>query len=538
MASRTPGVVLPACRHRLRAPLLLRLTGGLTALTVNVPLAYILFRSVQAGWRPWVDTVGSRATLTLLAETLLLVAGVVALALTVALPLAWLVVRTDLRARRLWAVLGALPLVFPSYVSAFALVAVLGPRGYLQSWLEPLGVERLPSLAHGYIGALLALALFTYPYIYLLLVAALRTLDPAREESSTALGRGALATLRRVTLPQLRPAIYGGSLLVALYVVSDFGAVSIARYNTLTLSIYNAYRSLFDRGVAASLATVLVALALALIGVQALLQRRTRPTRSGVTRKARTVALGRWQWPCQAVLVLLASFTIGLPVGVVGYWGLRGLAAGSVLGSAGQAAVNSVGVSALAALAAALFSIPVAAWSVRYPGGLSRAAERLSYSGFALPGIVIALALVYLVTQHLLPLYQTLALLVTAYVVRFLPEALSATRASLADIAPLFEEAGASLGRGRAAVWRTVTLPLIRPGLLAGAGLVFLTSMKELPATLILRPLGFDTLATRVWNAASDAVYSEAALPALLLLLASALPIYWLVIRPVLAERG
>jgi iron(III) transport system permease protein len=183
-------------------------------------------------------------------------------------------------------------------------------------------------------------------------------------------------------------------------------------------------------------------------------------------------------------------------------------------------------------------ALPIAVWRVRYPGRPSRLAERLSYSGFALPGLVVALALVFFSTRFLISLYQTLALLIVAFSIRFLPEALSATRSALARVAPAFEEAGRTLGRGPLRVLGGITLPLIRPGLLAGAGLVFLTGMKELPATLILRPIGFETLATRVWSAASDGVFSEAALPALLLLLASALPLYLLAIRPALSERS
>lgn len=512
--------------------------GGLVALAVNLPLLYLLVRSADVGLGGYLQTVLSGASLELLLRTLALVAGVTAVALAIALSLAWLVVRTDLKGRRVWAVLGALPLVFPSYVAAFAIVAVLGPRGFVQGWLQPLGVDRLPDIAYGYSGALASLALFTYPYIYLLLVAALRSLDPALEESSRVLGRGPLRTWLHVVLPQLRPAAYAGALLVALYTVSDFGAVSLTRYSTLTLSIYNAYQALFDRSVAACLATVLVAVALGLIVVQAVLQRGLQPSSARPSRTAVRVALGAWQWPCQAWCAVIALLGIGMPVAVIVYWAATALSIGNPLGQAWRSMANSFSVSALAALVAVVASIPVAVWRVRYHGRLARLAERLSYAGFALPGLVIALALVFFSTRRFGFLYQTIGLLVAAYVIRFLPEALSATRSALSGVAPSYEEAARSLGRGGLHVLRTVTLPLIRPGLLAGAGLVFLTSMKELPATLVLRPTGFETLATRIWSAASDGVYSEAAVPALLLLLAAAAPIYLFTIRPALDERS
>jgi iron(III) transport system permease protein len=191
----------------------------------------------------------------------------------------------------------------------------------------------------------------------------------------------------------------------------------------------------------------------------------------------------------------------------------------------------------LTALLAVALSFPVAVWAVRGNGRAARVCERLCYSGYALPGLVIALSLVFVATRSLPWAYQTLALLVAAYVIRFLPEAMSATHAALSEVAPTLEEAGRSLGRGWFSVAGAVTLPLIRPGLLAGGGLVFLTTMKELPATLILRPVGFETLATSVWAAASDGVYSEAAVPAALLLTLSAAPVYLLIIRPALANR-
>lgn len=520
-----------------RASAALAVPALLVAAAVNLPLVYLLLRSAERGMGGYLATVASARTLELVVATLALVVGVVALSLAVAVPLAWLVTRTDLPGRRAWAVAGALPLVFPSYVSAFALVAALGPRGYLQGWLEPLGVERLPELVYGYGGALLALALFTYPYTYLLLVATLSRLDPALEESSRALGAGRWRTFFRVVLPQLRPAIYAGSLLVALYTLSDFGAVSIARYNTFTLSIYNAYRGLFDRGVAASLATVLVLLTVGLIALEARLAQRVRPAPARVARRQVPVPLGRWRWPSLAALCLLHALTLGVPLGVVGFWGVRAVLVGNPLGRAGGAAFGSLSVSLAAAVVAVVLALPVTAWAARHPGWWSRLAERASHAGYALPGIVIALALVFFVSRTLRPLYQTLAVLVAAYVVRFLPEALAAARSAFAAVAPRLEEAARSLGRGPLSVLASLTLPLVRPGLAAGGGLVFLTAMKELPATLILRPIGFETLATRVWSAAAEGIYSEAALPALVLVAVSALPVYWLIIRPALAER-
>ena len=157
--------------------------------------------------------------------------------------------------------------------------------------------------------------------------------------------------------------------------------------------------------------------------------------------------------------------------------------------------------------------------------------ERITYLGFALPGIVVALALVYFGANYVTPLYQTLVLLVFAYVVLFLPAAAGAVRASLLQISPRLEEAALVLGKNPRQALTTVTLPLVRPGVLAGAALVFLITMKELPATLILGPIGFKTLATSIWSAAEAAVFTEVAAPALLLIGVSAVPVAFLILR-------
>ena len=524
----------PDPSRRRRPPWWLVIAALAVAGLAVLPLAYLFVRVLDAEPGALADVLFTRQIAELLSRTLGLVAGVLALATALALPMAWLVTRTDLPGRRLWAVAGALPLIFPSYVAAFSLVAIAGPRGLAQRLLA---VERLPDFAYGYSGALLVLGFFTYPYLYLLIVAALRDLDPALEESSRGLGVGRWGTFFQVVLPQLRPALLAGLVLVGLYTLSDFGAVSIVRYNTFTLAIFNAYQGLFDRAAAAALAAVLALVSLAFLGVEALLLRRLRPHRVRPVRAAPPVALGRWRLPATLGLGTIATINLGLPLATVGTWAAQGLAVGNPLGGAGRAAFHSLEVAALAAGATVVLAVPVVVWAVRYPSPTARLAERLAHAGYALPGLVVALSLVFFAIRVARPLYQTLALLLAAYVVRFLPEALAATRASLVALSPRFEEAARGLGRGPLSVLGSLTLPLIRPGLLAGAGLVFLTTMKELPATLILRPTGFETLATRIWATAAEGIYSQAAVPALWLVALSAPPVYALVIRPALAPR-
>jgi iron(III) transport system permease protein len=513
-------------------PLSLVIPSLLTALLVALPLAYILIRALGGGLDHFLGILLTSGTAALIYKTMALIAGVVILSLAIAIPYAWLVVRTDLPMRRLWATLGALPLVFPSYVAAFSLVGVFGPRGFAQGWLARFGVERLPELAYGYTGALLTLGLFTYPYLFLLLIASLRSSDPALEETSRSLGTGRWATFFRVVLPQLRPALYGGTLLVILYTLSDFGAVSIVRYDTFTLSIYNAYRGLFDRTVAASLAVVLMAITFGFLLLEGRLVSRVRSNEQRSFSRPRQVALGRWRTPALFFTGTLALVTLVLPIATMLYWFAQAPVTGP--GPVLSPIVNSVGASGVAAIAAVLMAIPISVLAVRHPGRLSRLIERLAYGGYALPGLVIALALVFFVTRFAFPLYQTFTLLAIAYVIRFLPEALAAARGAVHAIPRSLEEAARGLGLSRSRVLLRVTVPLMRGGLFAGGGLVFLTAMKELPATLILRPTGFDTLATRIWSSAADGFYAEAAIPSMVLLGVSALPVYLLVIRPVL----
>ena len=510
------------------APAFLVVPATVVAAGMVLPLGYLVVRAGGAGSRA-LAVAADPQTLQVLGNTALLAAVVGIGGAALGVPLAWLTTRTDLPGRRVWAVLCAVPLVIPTYVGGFAFVAALGPRGMLQSVLAPLGVDRLPEL-YGLPGAALALTLFTYPYVLLTVRSALLGMDPALEEASRGLGRTPLQTFVRVTLPQLRPAIGAGALLVMLYALSDFGAVSLLRFNSFTRVIYVQYQAAFDRTPAAVLALVLVALTLVVLAVEARTRGRARYHRTGggVRRPVQPAPLGRWRWPATVFCAGVVALALVLPLTVIVYWLVRGLAAGEPLRLTWTAALNSVRASGMAAVLAACAALPIAVLGVRHRGRLAAALERATYLGYALPGIVVALALVFFGIRYAGPLYQTLALLVLAYVVRFLPQAVGATRSSVLQVPPSVEEAARSLGRTGPAVLLTVTAPLVRPGVLAGAALVFLTAMKELPATLLLGPAGYPTLATTIWGAASEAFFARAAAPALLLVLLSGVPLAFL----------
>ncbi len=506
--------------------------AALVMAAMVLPLAYLVVRSLEEGWSELAGVALDGETIAVLGRSALLAVVVTGASVVIAVPLAWLTSRTDLPGGQAWSVLAALPLVIPSYVGGFVLVSALGPRGMLQGALEPLGVERLPEI-YGFPGAALALTLFSYPYVFLTVRSALRGMDSALEEAARSLGDGAWTIFFRVTLPQIRPAIVAGSLLVALYVLSDFGAVSLLQYDSFSREIYIQYRSAFDRTPAAILALMLVALTATILFLESRTRGRGRYHRSaaGAVRPGTTVALGRWQGPALLFCGGVVALALAAPVGVLSFWLVRGLVEGEPLRPLWTSAWNSVYASGLAAGVVALAALPVAVLTVRFPGGLSGLVERMTYLGYALPGIVLALALVFFGANYAPWAYQTLGLLIFAYAVHFLPQAVGATRAALLQVNPSVEEAARGLGRGPASVIATVTAPLASSGILAGCALVFLTTMKELPATLLLSPTGFETLATRIWSATTSAFFARAAAPALLLILLSAVPMYVLVIR-------
>ncbi|MDF1499611.1 MAG: iron ABC transporter permease [Anaerolineales bacterium] len=511
---------------------ILWLAGFIIALLLLLPVAYLLIRVLQADATTW-TLIRSASTRATVLRTVALAGSVTAASILVAVPLAWLTVRTDLPLKRMWALLTALPMVIPSYVGAYLIVASLGPRGILAQIAEEVfGVRALPSI-YGFPGALYVLTLLSFPYILLTVRAALQGIDPALEESSRSLGNGPWRTFWQVTLPQLRPAIASGSLLVALYVLRDFGAVSIMRYNTFTRVIYVQYKSAFDRASAAGLAIILVLLTLALLIAEVRTRSRASFERSatGGIRKASSVRLGRWRWPALLFCTGIVTISLIIPLSVLLYWLVRGLIAGETLQPLWQATGNSVFASAITAIVALLAAIPAVVLSVRRAGRWNQLPERLTYTAYALPGIVVALALVFFGANFAPALYQTLLMLILAYLILFLPQAVGSLQASLLQVPASLEEAARSMGRRPWTAFWQITFPLLRPGALAGMALVFLTTMKELPATLILSPYNFSTLATRVWSAVSEAFFAQAAAPALLLILTSSLPMAVILFR-------
>lgn len=516
-----PGVqrVAPGLRRiapARRPPLPLTAAGVGVALLAVVPIAYLVVRAAGAA-DDSLDLVIRARTAEVVATTLVMAALVGAGAVALGLPIGLLTARTDLPFRRAVTVLAVVPLAVPSYVLAFAVIGMLGPNGTLAALLAPFGVTSLPPI-YGLPGAVLVLTLATYPLVVLGVRAGARRFDATLLEAARTLGDDEARAFRRVALPILLPAITGGTLLAILYALADFGSVSLLQVDSLSRAIYVQYRATFDRSLAAVLSLILAGLALAVAVTEAWVRRRQPP----VVARARQrplppLALGRWRWPAFAFCAAVIALALVLPVGTLVAWLLRGLANEEPLRLVPGAIWNTLVASGAAAGVAIVLAAPIALLLVRWPGRVASAVEGAALTSYALPGIVVALAVVFLATGAIPFAYQTFGLLVVAYAVRFLPQSLNPLRDGLRSVSPSLEQSARVLGRRPVEAFWSVTLPLLRPGLVAGVALVFLTTAKELPMTLILAPTGFGTLATQVWGAVGDGFYARAAPSALLL---------------------
>jgi iron(III) transport system permease protein len=521
---------------RERAPRTLALVCAVVGALFATPLVYLAWRTLT-GDEALGELYTSRATLEPLRNTLGLAAATALSTSVVGTGLAWLVTRTDVPLRRLWTALAALPLVFPSFVGALALTAAVSPGGLLDAPLGWIGLEAVRP--EGFWGAWLVLTLFTTPYVLLPVAARLAALPPSLEESARLLGRRPAAVFRTVVLPQVRGAIGAGALLVFLYALSDFGVVVLLRYDTLTRAIYT--NRALDRDQSVALSLLLAALAVGVVAFERAVARRHPAAQGARSTRPLQVPLGRWRWPAVAAVAGWVVVALGGPLASLGLWAWRGLtgetsslAGGDAgLGDLVAPALNTVGISLVTAVVAVAALLPLAYLSARYRARAGDLANGLVASGFALPGLVIALAVVFWSLQ--LPeawgLYQSFTMLVFAYVVHMGAQSLRAAQVAVASVPRRLDESARMLGAGRTRRFATIELPLMLPGLAAGGGLVLLSTMKELPITLLTAPSGFETLTRRIWADVEAAFLAEAALASLVLVALSGVLTWVLVVR-------
>ncbi|MDA8052494.1 MAG: iron ABC transporter permease [Rhodospirillales bacterium] len=484
-------------RRRPRRLLLAAAAAG--PLLVVLPLGEMLLEAARVDpaqllrllWRPLVGE--------LLLNTIGLLVAATASAALIGTAAAWLVERTELPGRRFFAVAAAVPLAIPPFISSYA-------------WLS------LSPALEGFAGAWIVITSSYYPLVYLPVAASLRGIDPAIEETARSLGEGAAGAFFRAVLPQLRPALLGGILLVALNVLVEFGAFALLRFRTFTTELYAEYRTGFDRPAEAVLALVLLFFCLLCLIAEIRVRGRASYARigAGVRRPITPLALGRARPAVFAGFVALIFATLGLPLGMILYWltrhGAAAVSPAAVSASALlEATLSSVGLGLGGAALTVILALPLGLLAARYQGSLVTLFERAAFLGQGVPGIVVALALITITIRTVRPLYQTAATLVVAYAILFLPLALVSVRAAFMQAERRLEEVGHSLGLGWPGVAWRIALPLAAPGLGAAAALVFVSIVTELTATLLLAPIGTNTLAVQVWADTSTLAFAAAA---------------------------
>ncbi|OLO26271.1 iron transporter [Alkalihalophilus pseudofirmus] len=511
---------------------ILLIFGIFTGLIMSVPIIYVMWQSLFAGVDRWKRLLDGRIP-QLLWDTFSLTFAVTAFAVAIGVTLAWVVVRTDIPGRKMWQWLLALPLVIPPYVGAMTYIIVFGPSGWVRDyWRESPWLVNLfgdyPLNIYSFWGVFFVLTMFTYPYVFLIASASLKKMNRNFEEVARSQGMNTRQIFWKVNLPFLRPAIGAGAILISLYVLSDFGAIAMLRYVTFTAAIYF-QRAGFDTASASVLSLVLILLTVVILWIEAKTRKKNKYYQTTNTFKEPDIlSLGKWKVPTLIFVCFVFFVSVILPIIVLVYWSLIGIGMGALDERFFGFAWNSLRVSAFAALLCMVLSMPIIYLKSRYPSVISSSIDKLSYAGYALPGVIVALGMVFIFNNHIPVLYNTFYMVALAFVVRFLPQAMQAGEASLSLVSPRIDEAARSLGYPPWKVMFKVILPSILPGVLAGGALVFVSSIKELPATLMLRPPGFDTLAVRIYVEANEAFYYLAAPAALIIILVSIIPLRYL----------
>lgn len=485
----------------------LLLPAFFVAAGVAIPIVYLLIAAFSADPAKAFSLIFRSRNLTLLGNTLSLSIGVLALGLVIAFPMAWLSSRSQIPGRKILSALAILPLAIPGYVMAYALLGSFGNYGMtaqLFGWSIP-----RPT---GYLGALLAIGFYTYPYLYINLRSAIRGLDPALEDAALALGMNRRESLFNVVLPQLKPALLSGGLIVVLHVLGDFGAVSLMGFETLSYAIYTQYASSYDRIYAACLALILLVLTALLLYFEfkTLQGLRLDSQGPGAKRRRSSSKNGFWTWLAfsWSSIVILAS--VFLPLFAILFWMKSGT---DVFSSSSfiNGAKDSLSAALPTALLCGLLALPLAYLGQRIRKKRTGIIERISYLAYAVPPLALALAFVFFTLRVVPSFYQSLTVLIAVLTIHFLAEAIGPVRSRMYQASARLEEAARSLGMKPLRAFFSVTFPLLRPALISGMSLVFIAAMKELPITLLLSPIGFDTLALNVWSYTTDAMFSKAA---------------------------
>ncbi len=525
-------------RHNQRAPLALKVIALISAFLFACPAIYLVWRNITSDSDP-LGVLFSEQTLSPLMRTINLTILVTLSAAILGTGLAWLTIRTDMPSRRILKIILPLPLVFPTFVGAAAFIRTLNPGGLANNLVEKIGIEKTLEL-HGLFGAWLVLTLFTYPYVFLPVAARLKNLSSSLEESARLLGDSSWSTFRKVVLPQIASSLLAGSLLVFLYTISDFGAVQFMRYDTLTRAIWTT--RLNNQPVSFALALILLTLAAVAVIIETFVSRRFRKPDATTQVETVLISLGKWKPIAITASWLIVFLALITPTIALGDWAADGLLREFRGGrplfidfkDIIEPTINTAWISMLTALIAAAIVLPVSYLVAKYRSSIGNTANAIMTSTFAMPGLLIALSMFFWTlktswaAEHL---RGTIIILIFAYLVRFSAQALGPAKASVASIPPSLEDASQVLGASKFKRFFTIDLPVVTPGLLAGSGLVLMSTMKELPITLLVAPFEFPTLTTKIFQSFEDAFVAEGGLLALILVLLSAILTWILVIR-------
>lgn len=514
---------MPRLASPVRPPLALVALGLVVVVAAAIPLLVVVMRAAEAPLTLWRSLWGVLIP-QLVLNTVVLTATTMALATALGVSLAWLVERTDVRGRAYWRWLLVLPLGLPAYVTALVYVILLRRGGLIeQTYIAMTGAPRgqlpLPTV-YGLAGATIVVSLCVFPYVFLTASAALRSGTRTLEDAARMLGRGPWATFREVTLPAIAPAVAAGALLVGMYVLADFGTVSMLNYRTFTLAIFSQFAGQIDRAGASILSLMLIVLTIPVLLVDSYLGRRDRRyTSSNTWRPPVVVRLGRWRWLAHTYLGVVLTLALLVPLGTLVGLTLQGIfsptevdriwriGSTTLWGYAG----NSVLLAAVSATAATAIALVPTFLAARYWGRLTQWLLLLSKAPYALPGLIVGLGFAFFFNQWMPAVAGTALVLFVGFTFRVLPQAIVTDEAALATVPPSLERAARVGGLGALATFRRVTLVVAAPGLVASWALVFMTAMKELPTAVLLRPPGFDTLPVRIMIAANEAVYTQAA---------------------------
>jgi iron(III) transport system permease protein len=500
-------------------PVGLLAASTLIAVLVALPIPITIVQALQGGLSAAVDAIKATSARTLLLHSFFVAAVAAPVCGVIGVASAWFVERTTVPGRRLWALLLVAPITMPLFVTSYA-------------WAT------LGTFLQGFLGAAGIIAFSYYPIVFLLVCVALRGMDPALEESARSLGLSARQTFFRVVLPQLRPALLGGLLLVVLDTLVEFDAFVALKYQTFSVNVYAQYQLSFSASGAAALSFFSIVLCCVLLAGESRLRRGANYSRvsHGARRAPVRYRLGRGTPLALAGLALIVAIGLGIPIGVLIYWFTQSSQAGFAGATVNlhyllPATLTSVGLAAGSAVLALVLALPVASLVLRYRSRLTSVLERSTYLSFALPDLVAAIALAYGASHYARFAYGSVALLVFADAILFVPFAVVAMRATLGQIEPALEDSARALGNGPLRTLFRLTLPLARPGLAAAGVLVFAFVLGDLSTAQVLLPPGLYTLGTEFQANASTVAFAAAAPFAAVLVLLSMAATYVLMSR-------